>query len=125
MVTDDGSSTSTPMSGPYWPITMLPLDLPDMISSAICRAELMGIAKPSVEADWSPKRVLLCDPAVSMPMTLPALSTRGPPESPGTMLASVSIIPLRFSERSPSLAVIDWSRPVMVPLASAGVPPRP
>ena len=55
----------------------------------------MGMAKPSlaVKASEEPSEA-----AVSRPITWPAESTSGPPESPGRMLASVAIRPSRCSE---------------------------
>ena len=61
-----------------------------------------------------------------MPITLPVLSTIGPPESPGWSAASVSIRPVSFSELpESSRAVIDLPRPVMWPGEELGVPPTP
>ncbi len=63
----------------------------------------------------------LCDAAVSMPTTLPVALTRGPPESPGWMLASVWMRPVSCSALAPpsSLAVIVWLRAVTLPLGRA------
>ncbi len=41
------------------------------------------------------------------------------------MSALVSIMPVRFSEEPPSLAVMDWSRSATVPDTTAGMPPLP
>ena len=64
--------------------------------------------------------------AVSIPTTLPALLTRGPPESPGWTLAFTSMSPVSCSELPPlsSLAVMAWLSVVTVPGATLGVPPR-
>ena len=59
-----------------------------------------------------------------MPMTWPAASASGPPESPETMSALVSIIPCRVSlatEPPWSLAVMDWFSPVTWPAAGTMV----
>ena len=84
-------------------------------------AVLVGTAKPTAEA---PLRVLLC-PAVVIPMTWPAELTSGPPESPGAMVALLSIMPVRCSGAAPPAAVIDWSRATISPLLTLGVPPTP
>ena len=64
---------------------------PRSMLSAIPIAWLIGIANP-IDAPAS-----LDAAAVSMPTTRPAVSTSGPPESPGWICASVSISPFRRS----------------------------
>ena len=66
------------------------------------------------------------DAAVSMPTTRPRLLTSGPPESPGSTPAFVSISPVSCSEPpASSEAVIDLPRPVTVPVAEAMLPVPP
>ena len=61
-----------------------------------------------------------------MPTTLPALSSSGPPESPGWTPAFVSIRPVSCSELPcSSLATIDLLRPVTVPRADVRFPVPP
>src|SRR5579872_4774748 len=55
---------------------------PFTIWVAIWVAALIGIAYPSVDADWNASPL---EAAVSMPITLPEESTSDPPESPGWM----------------------------------------
>ncbi len=76
---------------------------------------LIGIAKPAGACCW-----VTFSPAVSMPMTWPAKSASGPPESPETICAFVSINPCRVSEVTvppTSLAVMVWFSPVTRPTA--------
>ena len=75
------------------------------------------MAKPDAGCCWLKLTSL---PAVSMPMTRPAELTSGPPESPATMFAFVSIIPCSVSEVTAppwSLAVMVWLIPVTWPVA--------
>ena len=62
-----------------------------------------------------------------MPMTWPCEFTSGPPESPASMLAFVSISPVSCSDEPEpsSVAVIAWLSAVTAPGATAGVPPVP
>ena len=65
--------------------------------------------------------------AVSMPMTWPWALTSGPPESPGTIRASVCSMPCSVSlpvALPSSLAVMVWLTPVMVP-TTGRAPPWP
>ncbi len=86
---------------------------------------MIGIANPWMVVDCPLKLAPVSVPAVSMPTTLPAALTSGPPESPETMSAFIWIMPVRLSELPPSLAVMDWSRSATVPDTTAGVPPLP
>ena len=86
---------------------------PSSINLAMERAVLIGIAYAWVSAEpvsSNPKPPPLDDAAVSIPMTSPFEFTNGPPESPGSILALTSIIPLNCSAPvgfSWSAAVID------------------
>ena len=62
-----------------------------------------------------------------MPITVPAVVTSGPPESPDCSGTFVRISPVSCSEvcSASSVAVIDSFRPVILPVATAGVPPLP
>ena len=91
---------------------------PASIWAATAAARLTGIAKPSMTPDcnWNPEVA-----AVSRPITCPAVLTSGPPESPGCRYALVRISPVSCSEvpAAWSLALIDSSRPVTLPVAAA------
>jgi hypothetical protein len=67
------------------------------------------------------------DAAVVIPITLPAVLTSGPPESPDSTGASVSISPDSCSAaplvRDP--AVMERLSPVTRPATALGVPPSP
>lgn len=89
----------------------------------MARAWLIGIAYPSAKPDASGASA-----AVSIPMTWPFRFTSGPPESPGTICASVSsrlcsvsfwVVP------SESCAVIERLTAVIDPLIALGLPPSP
>ena len=74
---------------------------PDSICRATARAWSTGMANPSVPEPWEE---WLCEAAVSMPITWPAVLTKEPPESPGWMLTftwtrpeSCSLAPSRLS----------------------------
>ena len=69
------------------------LDLAARPASALS----IGIANAVVLPDW-PKKSSLCAAAVFMPMTLPSVSTSGPPESPGSIGAEIWIMPCSVSE---------------------------
>src|SRR5260221_11869933 len=84
-------------------------------------AALLGIAKPTVVEVLCR---LLC-PAVVIPITCPAELTRGPPESPGAIVALLWISPVKRSEEVPLLAVIDRLRATIIPWLTLGVPPTP
>ena len=107
---------------PEAPILIVELALPSTIWWAMLSARSIGIAKPVVV--WLP--TLPVDAAVSMPMTLPFTVDSGPPESPSTMSALVCSMSCSVSlpPRS-SLAVMVWSRLVMSPATTAGLPPAP
>ena len=62
--------------------------------------------------------------AVFMPMTLPELSTSGPPEFPGLMAASVWNMLVRVSVAVPDESLACTVRPVaeMIPWVTVGVP---
>ena len=62
-----------------------------------------------------------------MPTTWPAKLTSEPPESPGSIGALVSIIPVSCSElpEPSSLAVMDWLSAVTLPVTTDGWPPLP
>src|ERR1700729_479734 len=119
-------------------------DFPDSISLAMDTASFIGMAKPSLpeplpfceppdwdlppDWDWPPDwNWKVDDPAVSTPTTWPLILTRGPPESPGWMSASVSSKSVsRSSEPADSSdAVMSWPTAVTVPVAAEGVPPTP
>ena len=86
-------------------------------------ALLDGIANAMVvEVERKP----CASPAVTTPITWPALLTSAPPESPGLISASDWIMPVSCSACAPlSLAVIVWSSAVTVPCVTRGAPPRP
>ena len=100
-------------------------DLPELISLAMDSAVLIGMAKPVVAVESGPNPEAFA--AVSMPTTAPSPFTSGPPESPSWMGASVSIMPCNCSvvPAPLSLALMDWSRALMVPCAVDGRPPLP
>ncbi len=73
-----------------------------------------GIALSGAARRRPPKPLPFTAAAVSMPMTCPFLSTSGPPESPGSMLASIWTRPWSVSGSRPSpLAVMVWPRAVI------------
>ena len=115
--------TSTPRNavGPTW---TLDDGFPLSIWSPMDFTVAIGMANPCVVSCAKAKCEL---PAVSMPITCPAASTNGPPESPAWIGASVWIIPIRCSTlpESSSAAVIDWPSLVTVPETALGVPPLP
>jgi hypothetical protein len=65
--------------------------------------------------------------AVSIPMTRPAASASGPPESPGLMSALVWSMPCRTSVRPELLSLATMVRPrlLITPGATVGDPPCP
>src|ERR1700677_3430240 len=123
------SETDTPRKAvaPMW---MAVDPSPATIWFASDSASLIGmenavVAAPS-ESDW-PWNWYSEEAAVSMPTTWPYAFTREPPESPGSIGALLSIRPVSCScaPDSSSEAVMDWSSPVTVPVATDGVPPLP
>ncbi len=100
--------------------------VPDSICLAMLIARLIGTAKAWVV---TAAEVVVPDllAAVLMPTTSPLRFSSGPPESPGWMLALVWSTPTRRSDVPvpSSLAVIDEARPVTLPVATDGSPPRP
>ncbi len=61
-----------------------------------------------------------------MPTTCPDPFTSAPPESPGTIAASVWMTFVRCSDPPRSLpAVMSWFRAEMLPSVTVGAPPRP
>jgi hypothetical protein len=94
---------------------------PDEVDDAQGRVGCDG--KPTLEAAplASP-----CPPAVIIPTTWPLEFTKGPPESPGLILASVWIIPVRCSVPPwSSPTVIERPTAVTVPAVTVGSPPCP
>src|ERR1700722_20414991 len=120
----DASATLTPMK-PARPMCTTEVALPELIWLAMDSAVLIGIAKPVVVVESGPYPEEFA--AVSMPITAPSPLTSGPPESPCWMGAFVSIMPCSCSvvPAPLSLALMDWSRPWMVPCAVDGRPPWP
>ena len=84
-------------------------------------AVLIGMAKPSLLASW--RKPWPAEAAVFIPTTLPAAFRSGPPESPGSRAALVSIRPVRRSlPPASSLTVIAWARPVTAPVVVVSAP---
>src|SRR5664280_1692066 len=83
---------------------------------------LEGMAKPMFWA-WDDPSALAAT-AVFIPMTLPELSTRGPPELPGLMAASVWNMLVSVSEEVPDELPACTVRPVaeMIPWVTVGDP---
>ena len=83
---------------------------------------LDGMANPMFWACEVPSA--LDATAVFMPMTRPELSTRGPPEFPGLMAASVWNMLVRFSVEFPEASLAWTDRPLaeMIPWVTVGVP---
>src|SRR4030088_3549567 len=101
-------------------------EVPASIWRAMETASLIGIVNACVAVDelsWTDP----LDAAVSMPITWPEALVRGPPASPAWVAALVRMSPDSCSAvpDAASVAVIDWLRPVTVPVATDGVPSWP